>query len=281
MKFTILVDNKTEKASCCAEWGLSILIESRGKKILFDTGTSPMFAANAKALGVDLSDVDALVFSHSHYDHTGGAQTFASINKTAPIYLHEEAMYATYGETDGVMDDYNCGILWDDALKKELKPRIHFTSGLEKLYDHIWIMGNIPSMKEYPPTENFFRRLTDGPSIDGKSIQPDPMNHEQCLIVEEDGKLHVFSGCSHKGVIPTLNHVGNLFPGKKIAGLVAGMHLYSLRSDKRSHIIDRLVEMDLDYVAPLHCTGMQAIVEMKVKMGDKCRILTSGHSFCV
>lgn len=278
MKATILVDNKTERADCCAEWGLSILVESQGEKILFDTGTSPMFAENAKAMGLDLSDVSALVFSHSHFDHTGGAESFARLNKTAPIYLHEEAMYVTYGETDGVMDDYNCGILWDEALKKELQPRLHFTSGLMQLRDHIWIMGNIPSMKEFPPTENFFRKLPTAPDTDGNPVEPDPMNHEQCLIVEEDDKLHVFSGCSHKGVIPTLTHVRNLFPDKKIAGLVAGMHLYALTPEKRGQIIDCLADMDLDYVAPLHCTGMDAIVEMRVKLGDKCRILTSGHS---
>ncbi len=279
MKFTILVDNKTERADCCAEWGLSILIESRGEKILFDTGTSPMFAENAKAMGIDLSDVSALVFSHSHFDHTGGAQVFAKLNKTAPIYLHEEAMYVTYGETDGVMDDYNCGILWDEALKKELQPRLHLTSGLKQLREHIWIMGNIPSMENFPPTENFFRRLPAGLDTGDGPIQPDPMNHEQCLIVEEDGKLHVFSGCSHKGVIPTLTHVKNLFPDKKIAGLVAGMHLYALTPVKRGQIIDCLNDMNLDYVAPLHCTGMEAIVEMKVKMGDKCKILTAGQAF--
>lgn len=276
MKFTILVDNKTERASCLAEWGLAILIESQGKKILFDTGASPMFAENAKAIGADLSDVDALVISHGHFDHTGGVEAFIALNQAAPVYLHEEALGVTYGETDGVMDDYNCGILWDEDLRRSLKPRIRLTKDLRQIADHVWIAGNIPSMKEYPPAENFFRELPAAPFT-----RPDPMNHEQCLIIEEDGRLHVFSGCSHKGVIPTLAHVKTLFPDKKIAGLTAGMHLYTLSADRRGQIIDRLAAMDLDYVVPLHCTGMQAIVEMKLKMGDRCRILTAGKSFSV
>ena len=78
-----------------------------------------MFAENAKARGIDLADVDALVISHGHFDHTGGVEAFAAQNAHAPIYLHEEALYVTYGQTHGVMDDYNCGILWDDDLREK------------------------------------------------------------------------------------------------------------------------------------------------------------------
>lgn len=283
MKLTILVDNKTERADCRAEWGLAILIESQGEKILFDTGASPMFAQNAEAMGIDLADIDALVFSHGHFDHTGGAEAFARLNQAAPIYIHEDAFYETCGERRGVIKEKNNGIPWDDALRKALRPRLRFTSGLRQIEEHVWIAGNIPSMEEYPPTETFYRRLhVKGPDgSDEIRFQPDPMTHEQCLIVEENGKLHVLSGCSHKGVIPTLTYVGRLFPDKSIAGLTAGMHLYALPADQRSRIIDALSAMELDYVVPLHCTGMQAIVELKIKMGDKCRILTAGRSFSV
>ena len=58
MKITFLSDNKTEKSKCLAEWGLSILVESKGHKLLFDVGASPIFARNAKKLGVELTDVE-------------------------------------------------------------------------------------------------------------------------------------------------------------------------------------------------------------------------------
>ena len=70
MKITFLSDNKTENSLCTAEWGLSILIESQGNKVLFDVGASPIFAGNAKNLGIDLADVEAVAISHGHYDHT-------------------------------------------------------------------------------------------------------------------------------------------------------------------------------------------------------------------
>ena len=59
MKITFLIDNKTESTECDAEWGLSVLIEANGKKILMDQGASPMLVRNAERMGLDLSDVVA------------------------------------------------------------------------------------------------------------------------------------------------------------------------------------------------------------------------------
>lgn len=280
MKFTVLVDNKTENARCCAEWGLSILIESKGAKYLFDTGMSPMFIENARAVGEDLSDVKALAISHGHFDHTGGVEAFIDINSDAPVLLHEEGLYVTYGVTDGVLDDYNCGIKWTETQKEKILKRVRFTRGINQIGDNIWLIGNIPDIKEYPQTDKFFRVInTAGAGLhDEVKLEPDNMNHEQVIVVEEDDKLHVFSGCSHKGIIPIVTYVRELFPEKKIAGITAGMHLYPVKGEALRNIINNLVDMNLDYVVPLHCTGMNAIIMIKAMLGDKCRILCSGDS---
>ncbi len=59
------------------------------------------------------------------------------------------------------------------------------------------------------------------------------------------------------------------------------MHLHAVSANKRSEIIDALAAVNLDYVVPLHCTGMKAIVEMKMKMGDRCKIMTGGQYMTV
>ena len=49
------------------EWGLSVYVEYDGHKVLLDTGASHLFAKNAKVMGIDLSQVDIGVLSHTHY----------------------------------------------------------------------------------------------------------------------------------------------------------------------------------------------------------------------
>ena len=274
MKFQFLLDNKTENSKCKAEWGLSVLIETGGKKILLDAGTTDMYKANAEALGVDLTEVDAMVISHGHFDHTGGVPSFVKLNEKAPVYLHRDGFYEAYGETDGEVETEACSIRWNEEEMEAVWPRIRFTGGVVELYDNVTLIGDIPDLEGYPATEQFWRRVE---KEDGSSeLIPDTMSHEQVIVVEEEAGLYVFSGCSHRGVVPTLRHVQSLMPGKRIAGLIAGMHLYPASSEMRKKIVEEIARLDMDVVFPVHCTGMDAILQMKALMGDKCVVACAG-----
>ena len=279
MKFQFLVDNKTENAKCMAEWGLSVLIETGGKRILLDAGTTDLYRTNAEVLGVNLQDVDALVISHGHFDHTGGVPSFVKVNDKAPVYLHKDALYEAYGETDGKVETEACSIQWSEEEMDVIWPRIQFTSGKVQIFDHVTLIGDIPDLEGYPATEQFWRRIEKEDGSGETELIPDTMSHEQVLVVEEEKGLYIFSGCSHRGVVPTLRHVQNLMPGKRIAGLIAGMHLYPASPAMRRKIVQEIAALDMDVVFPVHCTGMDAILQMKALMGDKCVVACTGDKY--
>ena len=89
MKVTSLVENDRleDLDAVTPEFGLSILVETGDSRVLFDMGSSSVFAANASELGIDLAEVDAAVVSHQHFDHGGGLKRFLELNTTAPVYL--------------------------------------------------------------------------------------------------------------------------------------------------------------------------------------------------
>ena len=71
-RLVVLVDNRAAPGLREA-WGLSILVEAHGSRVLFDTGPSPdVLCDNARALGVGLEELDAIIVSHPHRDHYGG-----------------------------------------------------------------------------------------------------------------------------------------------------------------------------------------------------------------
>ncbi len=279
MKFQFLVDNKTENSRCMAEWGLSVLIDTGRKKILLDAGTSDLYMENACALGVNLQDVDALVISHGHFDHTGGVPSFVEVNEKASVYLHKDALYEAYGETDGKVETEPCSIPWTEEEMDAVWPRIQFTSGKVQLYDNVTLLGDIPDLEGYPATEQFWRRVEKEDGSGETELIPDTMSHEQVIIVEEEAGLFIFSGCSHRGVVPTIRYVQQQMPGKRIAGLIAGMHLYPASAEMRRKIVQEIAALDMDVVFPVHCTGMDAILQMKALMGDKCVVACTGDAY--
>ena len=123
MKITVLVENTTSNADFIAEHGLSLLINSNEKTILFDCGQTDAFIKNAKTLGVDLSQVDFLILSHGHYDHGGGLKDFLKINKKATLYLPQNAFDGHYNGVEKYIGlnttllDENRIVIVDDQLK--------------------------------------------------------------------------------------------------------------------------------------------------------------------
>lgn len=88
VKFTILYDNYLHKEGTKTDWGFSCLIEGTEKTILFDTGTqSEILLHNVKAMNVNLKEVEQIVITHDHGDHTGGLSDVLKLNPNVSVYL--------------------------------------------------------------------------------------------------------------------------------------------------------------------------------------------------
>ena len=67
-------------------WGFSVVISGAEKTILFDTGGSDVLIENMKKLDIDPGTIDIVIISHNHWDHTGGLDSFLSINPNVTVY---------------------------------------------------------------------------------------------------------------------------------------------------------------------------------------------------
>lgn len=267
----VLADNRTRKRGMLAEHGLSLMIEHEDGCILFDTGQSDVYVKNAKQMGLTLSRVSRIVLSHGHYDHCGGLPFFPAVHPFPKVFVHEAAFSKKLAANkDGTFREI--GIPWSQAFLERVKDSIVKTSEAKSLFPGAAVCPNI--VGGVKPGREFF--------IDnGESLVPDVMTDEQMIVIERFNELCVFLGCSHPGIIACLRHAQKCFPGKRIGVLVAGMHLDGAEEYVIQDTIQKLKELDIQTVIPLHCTGIDAICQIKRAWGLNCHTLSAGDSISI
>lgn len=248
MKITVLVENSAPEG-LTAEWGLSMLIEYRGKQYLLDAGSSDVFLENARNMGVSLETVDAAILSHAHYDHSGGLDAFCELNGKAPIYIRREAAENCYSwhrrfpKYIGVQR----GVL------KKRDERLVRVEGKHAVGDGIWLLPHsVGNLKQRGKSAEMYVRR-------GLWLFPDEFRHEQSLVFEMGDNLVIFSSCSHSGVDYILDEVSQNFPSKKIIAMVGGFHLVRTPPREVRLLAERLRKLGVPRLYTGHCTGDQAL----------------------
>ena len=98
MKMINLIENTQGHSGCAYAHGLSFYVETGKHKLLLDLGPSEETIKNAEALNIDLSEVDTVILSHGHYDHSGGIIPFTRVNDKAHIYMQDSATKDYYAD---------------------------------------------------------------------------------------------------------------------------------------------------------------------------------------
>lgn len=273
MLIKTLVENTAISKDSGSEHGLSFYIETKKHKILFDVGASGLFLQNAKKLDVNIADIDFLVISHGHYDHGGGLKIFFTENTKAEVFLHRLAFEKYYAVRSDKPIDF---IGLDESLKQN--KQIVFTSDRFFISGRLQVFSNVIQREPAPKSNSGL--LTE---YKGQTVK-DTFAHEQNLVIEEDGKTLLVTGCAHNGIINILEHLHAL-KGRMPDYVIGGFHLSSRSGgNEDSDTIERIAKHLLGTKATFytcHCTGIEAYERLKSAMGDNIDYLSAGSAITI
>jgi 7,8-dihydropterin-6-yl-methyl-4-(beta-D-ribofuranosyl)aminobenzene 5'-phosphate synthase len=249
---TQVVENTAGSPGLLAEHGVAFHIDADGRQLLFDTGQGFSLIHNAKRLGLDLTQVDSIILSHGHYDHTGGLVEALSLTGRVKLYLHPQAL-ATKCNRHG--KDISAPI----AVESQLVPLVDqlvYTRMPVELFPGAFVTGEIPRTNLIEDTGGPFYQ-------DEACSEPDELLDDQALFFDTSEGLVVLLGCGHSGVINTMQYIQQLSDKHEIHAVIGGMHLMHATKERLSFTGDGLADMRVHHLAPNHCTGLDAVCYFK------------------
>jgi len=240
MKLTVLTEN-VAGAGFLAEHGLSYLIEVDGKVILFDTGHTDVFLKNGKQLGINLPDkIDIIVLSHGHWDHGDGLRFIR--NKT--LITHPGVFMKRYRKK-------NFSEIGLQLSKDDIADKFNLITSTKpfKIADNIIFLGEIPRSNDFEAQTTSFVDENDNPDF-----VPD----DSALVVTENNKLTVVTGCSHAGICNIISYAIQVTGIQKVKTAIGGFHLKH-NNRQTQQTIDFFKELAIEQIYPSHCTEFEAL----------------------
>lgn len=269
MKIRILIDNAAGAESLVAEHGLSLLVETEdGKKILIDTGLTGRALDNAVLLGVDVGEVDSLVLSHGHSDHTGGLGRFVEMNERAKVYASRRVGEYAYWSVRG--GKRHC-LSPNAEVMRLCADRMCWIDEDVEIEDGVHLVFCRVHKGRKPVGGRYLSVIHEGVEAAYEA------DDEVAVAVRSREGLVIVSPCSHSGLLNIVDSCVEATGENRVRMYVGGLHLLDEMAEEDNvrglaeEIVARYGDMDL-YTS--HCTGKAAQQVLGSVLGEKF------HKFC-
>lgn len=261
------------------EWGFAALVEVDGRRILFDTGAhDDTVQRNLKAMGLDLSDVELVVLSHNHDDHTAGVLTlrrqFAAKSAVALGTIYGgRGIFLPRISPNGQVSDRMA------TLRRDYEAtggRVIEVNRPTEILPGVWLTGPVPRIH---PERNW---SSVGKVRTGDGDVEDTVPEDMTLVFQTaQGPVYLF-GCGHAGVINTLEHARKTIDPAPVKAVIGGLHLFAATDQHLAWTAGQLKAFGVQQLLGAHCTGIESVYRIRDLVGltrQTCMVGAVGASY--
>ncbi|MEN6412345.1 MAG: MBL fold metallo-hydrolase [Veillonellales bacterium] len=266
MKLTVVVDNSVPISTphpFLGEHGFSLLMETDSAKFLLDTGQSGAVVHNLSLLGIHPDQLDGIIVSHGHYDHTGGlAFLLKHRSKPVRVYGHPDIFQSRYSLAGGSRRYIGMPNTREELTA--LGAQWHLSRAPLKIVPGLMFSGQVPRQTDYETGDD--KLMLCGAA--GCDCQ-DPIDDDTSLYYSCRDGLIVIGGCTHSGLVNTVELGFKLTGMKKLIGWIGGTHLGPVSPEQQNKTILQLEKYAPQFLAASHCTGFAMMAELQKRFGER------------
>lgn len=275
LRVVVLRENTAARPVVQAGHGLSLLIECGPTRVLSDTGPDNTVVSNARALGVELSPLAAIVLSHGHYDHTGGlAAVLAEVGPTR-VVAHPGVFDRTYAQSGEEKARYIGPPLSRDEYEAG-GARFELSASPVRLGEGLVTTGEVPQERAAAGQADP-RLLRQGPA----GVLPDSYRDDLSLVARLPTCCVVMTGCGHAGLLNILRQVGTVAPGRRPRAVLGGLHLGAASDEAVGALAVESYRRGVRTLLPCHCTGERATEVLRARFPGTVTPISTGTEICV
>ncbi|ASJ02827.1 MBL fold metallo-hydrolase [Thermococcus profundus] len=263
-----------------AQHGVSFLIDAQSggirRRILFDTASyAEPILFNMKLLKLDPGEIDAVLLSHSHFDHTGGLLgIMREIKREVPVFAHPDIFKVSFAMDPEFV---YAGI---PPLRGGTREKIEELGGIWILSrDPIRIMPGIFTLGEVPVEQraDFEKETSIGLyKLEDGRVTKDDVSDEIGLAINTRKGLVVVGGCSHPGIVSMVRRAREISGVERVHAVVGGFHLIDADDERIQKTVEALKGMGVKKVYAGHCTGLKAEALFASEFGENFEKLHAG-----
>ena len=224
-------------------------------------GSYSTWIKNAQKMNINLLDIDFLVLSHGHLDHTWGLDPLIRLYTEATIEEIDYRKPTLVAHPLTPLTKTLNGLEEIGPTISQEKLSQHFQVKLSK--EPVWLTERLVFLGEIARKNSFEAKSSIGKVVKGDLEEEDDyLMDDSALAYKSPKGLVIITGCSHAGICNIVEYAKKVCEDDRIIDIVGGFHLLNPPEEQLQGTLEYMAELQPTEVHACHCTDLNSKIAL-------------------